>query len=62
MKAIASADLKLLLDRLPAPTLFSDQVDILFDEYGDDWFIEGGRWVKTKENEKMKKLREEVSK
>lgn len=60
MKCIASEDLKLLLEHLCIDKLFSDTADTIFDLYGDDWFIVDGQWAKTKENEKMKELREEM--
>lgn len=57
MKAINRVDLAFIINNTNRTIIFADDLDRILYEYGDDWFIEDGRWVKTKNNEKMKALR-----
>ena len=62
MKVIARADLVLLLCHISNRNNFSaDDLEKILDTYGDDYFIEGNRFVKTTENSKMKKIRDSYS-
>lgn len=59
MKVIDRADLVLLLCNLSDRKNFSSkELENLLDIYGDDYFIEGNRFVKTNENVKMKAIRD----
>lgn len=58
MKVIDKSDLIILLCNLHDRRNFSaKELENLLDTYGDDYFIEGNRFVKSNENQKMKDLR-----
>ena len=60
MKLIRNEDLSLALKLLNPPNMYlsNNDVTLLLEVYGDDWFVEDGRWKLTTENQKMKELRE----
>ena len=58
MKAIDKDDLIIVLNAVKdRSTLDLDDIRTLFNEFGYDYFIEGGRFVKSAENESMAVLR-----
>ena len=58
MKAINKDDLIIVLNAVKdRSTLDLDDIRTLFNEFGYDYFIEGGRFVKSAENESMAVLR-----
>lgn len=59
MKVIDRVDLVILLCNLSDRKNFSSkELERLLDVYGDDYFIEGNQFVKTKESPKMKEIRD----
>jgi hypothetical protein len=59
MKIIDKSDLLLVLSTLPDRMNFSEEdLGRLLEAYGDDYFIEGNKFVKTSENPNMKNLRD----
>lgn len=65
MKMIPKKDLIKLITYLEGDLLSKDTIKRLFENYGDDYFKEGGfysDWTLTNENEKRKGFMEEVEK
>ena len=60
MKILTRDDLILLLSIHKNSTFSFDDLERILYYYGDDWFIEGYKWIKTKENEKMAALRKRI--
>lgn len=62
MKIISRDDLLLILPMIEDRDNYSlKDFELLLNRFGDDWFIEGGKFEKTKENEEMKKIREKFA-
>lgn len=62
MKLLSKDDLRLLIDLCSNQSFSVNEVDYLLNTYGDDWFIEGDKFVKTRENARMMELREACKK
>lgn len=60
MKILTRDDLILLLSIHKNNTFSFDDLERILYYYGDDWSIEGNKWIKTKENEKMAALRKRI--
>ena len=60
MKILTRDDLILLLSIHKNNTFSFDDLERILYYYGDDWFIEGNKWIKTKESEKMAALRKRI--
>ena len=60
MKILTRDDLILLLSIHKNNTFSFDDLERILYYYGDDWFIEGDKCIKTKENEKMAALRKRI--
>ena len=60
MKILTRDDLILLINNHKNDTFSFDDLARILYYYGDDWFIEGNKWIKTKENEKMAALRKRI--
>ena len=60
MKILTRDDLILLLSIHKNSTFSFDDLERILYYYGDDWFIEGDKWIKTKEKEKMAALRKRI--
>lgn len=60
MKILTRDDLILLLSIHKNNTFSFDDLERILYYYGDDWLIEGDKWIKTKENEKMAALRKRI--
>lgn len=54
MKFIPREELAFIVDHLGEEDVCKETVEKVFDIYGDDWFIEGGEWEKTRVNKKRK--------
>lgn len=50
MKFIPREELAFIVDHLDEEDVCKETVDKVFDIYGDDWFIEGVEWEKTRVN------------
>lgn len=62
MKIISRDDLLLILPMIEDRDNYSlKDFELLLNRFGDDWFIEGCKFEKTKENEEMKKIREKFA-
>ena len=58
MKAINKDDLIIVLNAIKdRSTLDLDDLKTLLDEFGDEYFIEDGKFVKTTENQEMAAVR-----
>ena len=58
MKIISRDDLLLIIPMIKDREDYSlRDFELLLNRFGDDWFIEDGRFEKTKENDEMKKIR-----
>lgn len=55
MKFIPREELAFIVDHLDIDDVGYFHMKQLFDMFGDDWFVEGCTWMKTKENEERKK-------
>lgn len=55
MKVIPREELAFIVDNLCDEDVFYYTMKRIFDIYGDDWFVEGCTWMKTRENEERKK-------
>lgn len=55
MKLIPREELAFIVDHLDDEDVFYYTMKRIFDIYGDDWFVEGCRWMKVRENEERKK-------
>lgn len=55
MKLIPREELAFIVDHLDDEDVFYYTMKRIFDIYGDDWFVEGCRWMKVRENEARKK-------
>ncbi len=55
MKFIPREELAFIVDHLDIDDVGYFHMKQLFDMFGDDWFVEGFTWMKTRENEKRKK-------
>ena len=61
MKIITKEDLVILVNLIPTNSFSIKDFELILERYGDDWFIEGNEFVKTKENEIMKSIRNDKS-
>lgn len=62
MKIINKEDLVLLIPLITDRNCYSlATFELLLDRFGDDYFIEDGEFIKTKENEEMARIRERFS-
>lgn len=60
MKALNRKDLITLITNTPYYDLYSlHDLEVLLNQFGDDYFIVDGRWKKTTENEEMARIRTE---
>ena len=58
MKAINKDDLVIVLNAVKdRSTLDLDDLKTLLDEFGDEYFVEDGKFVKTTENQEMAAVR-----
>lgn len=55
MKLIPREELAFIVDHLDDEDVFYYTMKRIFDIYGDDWSVEGCRWMKVRENEARKK-------
>ena len=55
MKLIPREELAFIVDHLDDEDVFYYTMKRIFDIYGDDWIVEGCRWMKVRENEARKK-------
>lgn len=55
MKFIPREELAFIVDHLDEEDVCKETIGKVFNVYGDDWFVEGCTWMKTRENEKRKK-------
>lgn len=63
MKLISKEDLLLLIPLINDRDSFSlDDFKLILDRFGDDWFVEDGRFTKTTENKEMIQIRNECNK
>lgn len=63
MKIISKDDLLLLIPLINDRDSYSmDDFETLLDRFGDDWFMEDGRFTKTTENKEMIKIRNKCNK
>lgn len=58
MKVITKEDLVILLQYITNRDFDSKDFESLLEGFGDDYFIEDGEFVKTKENQSMKYYRD----
>lgn len=61
MKCVNKEDLIILLNNSDRNIWDTHDLDILLNIYGDDWYIEGGKWIKTSENQSMINIRKLVT-
>lgn len=59
MKVISKEDLMILLPYITNKSLDLNDFESLLEGFGDDYFVEDGEFVKTKENQSMKYYREQ---
>lgn len=57
MKCLRKEDLIILLSNSDRNIWDTHDLDTLLNIYGDDWYIEGGKQIKTSENQNMINIR-----
>ena len=60
MKCITKEDLIRLLEISDRNLLDAHDVERLIIYYGDDWYVDGNKWIKTSENKEMAAVREKL--